>query len=393
MRNQKNATFIYFLFLCTNVCDAFQIAPRLKTNRNILKRETTILNNKRQYSTFHLKQAVDDDIESTEANNESRRRDFILSSSKNTAKLFGVATTISSILSSPDSSYAAEVETATKSLEDVSNKPVVVIGANGKTGTECVKALASLSVPVIATSRSGVFTAGEESLSFPSTNSPTKTYFSTSICDVTKSDTISSSIKGARAVIFAASASKQGGTPNQVDNEGLVSVAKACIAENVDRLVIVSSGAVTKPSSPVFLFLNLFGKIMEEKIKGEDAVRALYANLPASSSSPSYTIIRPGGLTEEESLGASALELNQGDTKSGRIARADVAKLCVQSVLNPKLTENTTFECYNKDTGAPLASVGVSNIMKAKTNTEDFVSGRECLGSTWEEIFSGLERD
>jgi len=117
----------------------------------------------------------------------------------------------------------------------------------------------------------------------------------------------------------------------------------------------------------------------------------------SSSTMTSYTIIRPGGLTEEGSLGVSALELNQGDTKSGRIARSDVADICVESILNPKLTENTTFECYNKDTGAPLASVGISNILKAKTDNGDddkvFVSGRECVGSSWGELFSQLEKD
>lgn len=52
-----------------------------------------------------------------------------------------------------------------------------------------------------------------------------------------------------------------------------------------------------------------------------------------------------------------------------------------------------TFECYNKDTAAPLATVGASNIFKAKTRSDTFVSGRECVGSTWEELFQGLERD
>ena len=52
-----------------------------------------------------------------------------------------------------------------------------------------------------------------------------------------------------------------------------------------------------------------------------------------------------------------AIELNQGDTKSGRLARADVAALCVESLYYPDLTGETTFECYDADTGAPLATV------------------------------------
>lgn len=208
---------------------------------------------------------------------------------------------------------------------------------------------------------------------------------------MTDPTTITSAIEGSRAVIFAASASKQGGTPSAVDNAGLVSVAKACIAAGqVSHLVIVSSGSVTKPDSPVYKFLNLFGNIMEEKIKGEDAVRALYKGDDKNF----FTVVRPGGLTDEPGRGVVALELNQGDTKSGRISRADVAALCVESTFHLKYTGDSTFECYDTDTGKPLQSVGFSNILKAKTDeSKVFVTGRECRGDSWENIFSGLEKD
>jgi len=320
--------------------------------------------------SFH--QDGNEDPQSVESSNNSRRSFLV-----NNLAIQG------SLLAASSTLFSSSANAASSDIKG----PIVVLGANGKTGTECVKALTSLSVPVRATSRSGVY-KDEESLT-------SKQFYETAVCDVTQSSTVSSALKGASAVIFAASASKHGGTPAQVDNDGLLNVAKACIQAKIPKLVIVSSGAVTQPSSPVFLFLNLFGKIMEEKIKGEDAVRSLYASLPSSGDEAplSYTIIRPGGLTEEEGLGVLALELNQGDTKSGRIARADVAQLCIQSIFLPSLTENSTFECYDKDTGAPLATVGASNIMKSKTKSETFISGRECIGNSWEEIFKGLERD
>jgi uncharacterized protein YbjT (DUF2867 family) len=209
-------------------------------------------------------------------------------------------------------------------------------------------------------------------------------------CDVTDPFAVKLACEGTRAVIFAASASKQGGSPSVVDNLGLVNVAKACIEANVPHLVVVSSGAVTKPASPVYQFLNLFGKIMEEKIKGEDAVRKLYAE---NNSNLTYTIIRPGGLTLDPPRGAGAIELNQGDTKSGRLARADVAALCVESLAYPESTGKTTFECYDADTGAPLATVGLSNIAKKKTDGEAFVSGFERRGDTYKDLFTGLKKD
>ena len=48
------------------------------------------------------------------------------------------------------------------------------------------------------------------------------------------------------------------------------------IANKVERLVVVSSGGVSRPDSAVYKFLNLFGKIMYWKIKGEDEMRAMY---------------------------------------------------------------------------------------------------------------------
>lgn len=264
---------------------------------------------------------------------------------------------------------------------------ICVIGANGKTGSECVGACIARNINVIATSRGGEYYGAYN------TEENRKGLLETKICDVTIPSTIEQAVEGSRAVIFAASASKAGGTAAAVDNVGLLNVAKVCIEKKVPHLVIVSSGAVTKPDSPVYKFLNLFGNIMEEKIKGEDAVRKLYAD--KSISEATYTVIRPGGLTEEDALGVSALELNQGDNKSGRIARADVASLCIEATLNPKLTGKTTFECYSGDTGKPLQTVGLSNILKQKSKADDvvFMSGKERRGSTFTEIFTGLEQD
>lgn len=282
------------------------------------------------------------------------------------------STAVTCLLFMPDLALAAE------------NGPVTVIGANGKTGSECIKALQARGISARTCTRQGEYRGGNDLTGVTSMK-----------CDVTDVSTIEPAVKGAAAVIFAASASKEGGTPAVVDNAGLVAVAKACIDAKVKQLVIVSSGAVTKPSSPVYIFLNTFGSIMSEKIQGEDAVRALYAvGTPAANEGLSYTIVRPGGLTEEPSLGTvGGLELNQGDSKSGRIARADVANICVEALSYPELTGRTTLECYSADTGAPLASVGISNIFKQKTEKDAFVSGRECRGSTWKELFSGLEKD
>ena len=299
----------------------------------------------------------------------------------NRRRFFATTTAVSTSLSF----FASQVAQAADDSDEPTTPtgPICIIGANGKTGSECVGNCIAHSIPVKATSRSGTYSGIYSS----------ETLLSTAPCDVTNPTTITQAIEGSRAVIFAASASKQGGTAAAVDNEGLVNVAKACIECKVPHLVIVSSGGVSKPDSPVYKFLNIFGKIMEEKIKGEDSVRALYKDLDPSVGT--YTVIRPGGLTEEEGKGVTALELNQGDVKSGRIARADVAALCIESTLYPKLTGGTTYECYDADTAKPLGSVGMSNIMKATVKEDEVVvkTGKERRGDTFEQIFTGLSRD
>jgi len=295
------------------------------------------------------------------------------------------ATVASTIIPSMFSIPSVNAEEGTTASINNKSSPIVIIGANGKTGSECVGVCLSSNLPLLATSRTGAYTGAYASFSPP-----------TSVCDVTIPSTVDEVVKGSRAVIFAASASKAGGTPSEVDNVGLINVAKACIKERVPSLVIVSSGAVTQPNSPVYKFLNLFGNIMEEKVKGEDAVRIMYkGNNGGNEGTCTYTIIRPGGLTEEQGRGVSFIELNQGDKVSGRIARADVAALCVEAALTPNLTGGTTFECYDKDTSKPIQTVGLSNIMKQKNKADDnvFKTGKERQGSTFEELFTGLEKD
>ena len=213
--------------------------------------------------------------------------------------------------------------------------------------------------------------------------------------DVTSKDSIANAIastKNLGAVIFAASASASGSSPFSVDRDGVVNAANCCIAAGVPRLVVVSSGTVTRPDSAVFKLLNTIGHgIMDAKIQGEDIVRKVYSDPSVVERKLGYTIIRPGGLTTGMSLGPGALELNQGDSKSGRLSRADVAGLCI-NCLDASDTFDTTFECYETLTGKQIESVGISNILKL-TNPTEFKSGYERHGETWSALFNGLARD
>ena len=270
-------------------------------------------------------------------------------------------------------------------------KPVLVLGANGGTGLECVRYLQKKGRPCVAATRTGEFVGEANKL------------VTVAKGDVTDAASLASLItEQTGAVIFAASASRQAdakktSNARAVDNVGLVNCAKLCIEKSVPRLVVVSSGGVSKPSSAVYIFLNLAANgIMDAKIAGEDAVRKLYAAPGLAEKNIGYTVVRPGGLLRDPGLGVGAVELNQGDTKSGRINRADVAAICIES-LDSKAAFDTTFECYYKDTAKGLDDVMKSNAAAVgagvKTTPTETSTGRERRGDTWPKLFEGLERD
>lgn len=269
--------------------------------------------------------------------------------------------------------------------------PVLVLGAGGGTGYECVQYLLKKGVPCIAATRTG---------SSPLSSSP---LLSVAKCDVTSTESMAALISSTKlgGVIYAASASRQPdakktSNAKAVDQKGVVECGKLCIANEVPRMVLVSSGGVSKPTSAVYLFLNLAANgIMDAKISGENELRRLYAQPSVAQKNIGYTIVRPGGLTRDPPLGVSAVELNQGDTKSGRIARSDVAAICIESLESADAFD-TTFECYYGDTAKELDAVMASNakgIATGTTESTSAMSGKERRGTSWPVLFKGLERD
>jgi len=250
---------------------------------------------------------------------------------------------------------------------------IVVLGANSKTGEQCVKAALQRGNRVIATSRIGA-------LSDPAACSED---CQVQAADVTKPETLNAAITGARGVIFAASQSKDlkdldtARLQAAVDNEGLFNTARACVDAKVKRLVIVSCGAVSQPDNALYNFFYQSGSIRAEAIKAENRVRSLYASLPTSSGL-TYTIVRPGGLIDQGVQGAAGVEVSQGDRFSGRISRADVAGLCVAAV-DSDAAKNATFECYYANTAKPLTGTDGRN--------------DALRGDTFEQILAGAKAD
>jgi uncharacterized protein YbjT (DUF2867 family) len=149
--------------------------------------------------------------------------------------------------------------------------------------------------------------------------------------DLRQIDTLHEAVRSVSTVICVVGTRTVEGAnnPQAVDYEGVRNLATAAKAAGVQHFILISSLGVTHEDHP----LNTMGRVLEWKKKGEDALRA---------SGLTYTIIRPGGLTDEPG-GQRALKLDQGDKISGHISRADTADVSLQALNNPR-ARNATFE-------------------------------------------------
>lgn len=157
--------------------------------------------------------------------------------------------------------------------------------------------------------------------------------------DVRQRATLDAALKDVRYLVTAIGASRRdpANGPEFVDFEGVRNLAGAAAAAGVAHHVLVSSAGVTREDH---ILNRLFDNVLVWKAKGEAAVR---------SSGVPYTIVRPGGLTNQAG-GRAGIRLEQGDSGTGYIPRADVARICVAALKAPA-ARNRTFEAYSANTG------------------------------------------
>eukprot|EP00547_Thalassionema_nitzschioides_P000481 CAMPEP_0194206128 /NCGR_PEP_ID=MMETSP0156-20130528/5232_1 /TAXON_ID=33649 /ORGANISM="Thalassionema nitzschioides, Strain L26-B" /LENGTH=342 /DNA_ID=CAMNT_0038932563 /DNA_START=33 /DNA_END=1061 /DNA_ORIENTATION=- len=227
--------------------------------------------------------------------------------------------------------------------------PIVVIGAGGRTGMEVTKELSKLGLTVVTTTRTGKdpfqIVKLKEDIQSRISNYPNPT-------SVTSIDSIRdalTSIKPA-GVIYCASASKQGGTSFQVDDEGVGNVAQIA-KEQKARFILISALAVDRPESKSFQITNTIGgnfnQIMDAKMSGENRVRKIFGK------SGDYAIVRPGVLMSGKSFqGPQGIEINQGDMIGGGLSRDELAGVVVGALLSDK--KGVTFEAYRTSTRSKL---------------------------------------
>jgi uncharacterized protein YbjT (DUF2867 family) len=153
------------------------------------------------------------------------------------------------------------------------------------------------------------------------------------ICDLEHTDTgtVAGHLAGCDATVFAAGAGPGSGAARKetVDRDAAVLLAEAASLSGVRRYLLVSSMGAGEPPPPGTD--EVFAAYLRAKSEAEDELRGRALDL---------TILRPGGLTDEEPTGLVALAANVG---RGAVPRADVAAVLVALLDEPR-TAGLTLE-------------------------------------------------
>ena len=157
------------------------------------------------------------------------------------------------------------------------------------------------------------------------------------VCDLERADDdeLDAAVEGSDAVVFAAGAGPGSGPERKrtVDYGGAVKLIGACERTGVERYVMVSAIGVDREP---------YGDQMRPYYEAKrDADEAL------SSSGLAYTIVRPGGLTDDP--GTGMIEVGMPLERSGEVTRDDVAAT-LAAVLAERGTAGLTFDLLNGDT-------------------------------------------
>jgi uncharacterized protein YbjT (DUF2867 family) len=155
------------------------------------------------------------------------------------------------------------------------------------------------------------------------------------LCDIESLDDISDCCQGADALVFAAGAGPGSGVERKrtVDYGGAAKLVEAARKNGIERYVIVSAISVDRPDE----WSDQMRPYYEAKRDADE--RVLESGL-------SYTIVRPGGLTDDPGTG---LVMVGTGVDRGAIPREDVAATLV-AVLETPSSVGKVFELVSGDT-------------------------------------------
>ena len=216
----------------------------------------------------------------------------------------------------------------------MSEDPVLVVGASGRTGRLIVGCLVERRVPVRALVRDAA--KGRE---LP----PDVPQF---VGDVRRGETLTEPMAGVRSVIIATCGSaERDNSAVIVDYHGTRNVIQQATAADVDLVVFLSTIYASHPEH----YQDVEPTSLGWKARAEEVIR---------SSGVPYCIMRSGWLTDGG--GGEPLAVSQGDTAEGRISRTDLADVCAQLLFLPD-ARGKTFEVIAAPAGhAPSLASAVA---------------------------------
>ena len=151
------------------------------------------------------------------------------------------------------------------------------------------------------------------------------------VCDLehASDEEIVAALHGADAVVFAAGAGPGSGAARKltVDRDGAVRLLAAARAAEVPRFVIVSSvGTEALPKGD-----DVFSVYLRAKAEADAAVR---------ESDRAWTVVRPGGLTDDPGTGRVRIET---EPFRGAVSRDDVAAVLAAVLAEPRAAGATLY--------------------------------------------------
>lgn len=152
---------------------------------------------------------------------------------------------------------------------------------------------------------------------------------------------LAAAVRGADALVFAAGAGPGSGPARKmtVDRDGAVLLADAAELAGIRRYVVISAMAADEF---VVGSEEVFQIYLRAKAEADELVRARDLD---------WTIVRPGGLTDEPATGAVQVGTSTG---RGQIPRDDVAEIVVRLLVDGTGVRSQ-FEVITGDTPIPEA--------------------------------------
>ncbi|MBN9623347.1 MAG: NAD(P)H-binding protein [Actinobacteria bacterium] len=163
------------------------------------------------------------------------------------------------------------------------------------------------------------------------------------LCDLEGDGDVAAAVRGADAVVVAAGAGPGSGAARKttMDLEGAVKLIDAAKAEGISRYLMVSAmGAADPPAEDADGGEDVFAVYLRAKAGADEALRA---------SGLDYTIVRPGGLTDDPGTGLISVAERRD---RGQIPRADVAAVFLACLDSPA-TIGRSFDLTSGET--PIA--------------------------------------